>query len=173
MTTKRAQLLVHQLDITWALFDYHLKDLDDDLTLWEPAEHTWTVRMVDGTWVADWADAEPDPVPAMSIGWLTWHIGFWWTTTLQHCFRGGAPAREEIGWPGGIEAAGAWLRQVKDEWRAELLALTDEELDSAERTAGLPWGEGQTLAEVAGWLNVELTKNVAEIGLVHILGVQR
>jgi len=108
-------------------------------------------------------------VPAVTIGWLTWHIGFWWTTTLGHCFGSGAPEREEITWPGSLAAAAAWLRGLKDRWRSHLSGLTDADLDSTDRTASLPWGGGQTLADVAGWVNVELTKNVAEIGLLHTL----
>lgn len=77
-----------------------------------------------------------DPAPALSIGCLTWHLGFWWTTTLGCCFGSGAPAREEITWPG---------------------------------SAALPWGQHQALAHIAGWANVELTKKVAEIGLVRHL----
>ncbi|MFH9818058.1 hypothetical protein [Streptomyces sp. NPDC017230] len=52
---------------------------------------------------------------------------------------------------------------------ARLDGLTDAELDSTERTATLPWGAGMSLVDVAGWVNVELTKNVPEIGLPRIL----
>ncbi|MFB4318865.1 DinB family protein [Actinomadura sp. 21ATH] len=170
MTTTRADLLIRQLDIAWALFEYHLEGIDDDACLWEPSPHCWTVRPDgQGRWTADWADTEPDPVPAVTIAWVTWHIDFWWTTTLGHCFGSGAPAREEITWPGGIAAATARLRALNDEWRARLRELTDADLDSTDRTAGLPWGQGLTLGDVAAWLGVELTKNVAEIGLLHNL----
>ncbi|UCM86467.1 DinB family protein [Streptomyces marincola] len=167
MTTPRADLLAHQLDIIWALFEYHVRELDDAACLWEPSPNSWTVRQdLSGRWVADWRVPEPDPVPTPTVGWLTWHIGYWWTTTAGHCFGAGAPEREAIAWPGGAQAATRWLRGLKDTWRAGLLALTDEELDSAGRTAGLPWGEGQPLGNVAAWVNVELAKNVAEIGSV-------
>lgn len=170
MTAARVDLLRKQLDIAWALFEYHLEGLDDADCLWEPAPGSWTVRPdAAGRWAADWAEPEPDPVPATTIGWISWHIGFWWTTTLGHCFRGGAPERAEIAWPGTAEAAIAWLRQLKDDWRASLLPLTDAELDSTERTRTLPWGGEFTLGDVAGWVTVELTKNVAEIGQLRIL----
>jgi len=170
MPTARVDLLTRQLDIAWSLFEYHLADLDDAVCLWEPAPVCWTVRPDDhGRWVADWAVPEPDPVPAVSIGWLTWHIGYWWTTTLGHCFGAGAPQREEITWPGTIAATADWLRGLKDDWQANLLPLTDADLDSRDRTAGLPWGENLTLVDVAGWVNIELTKNVAEVGLVRNL----
>lgn len=170
VTVPRTELLLRQPDIAWALFDLHLKELDDAACLWEPAPHCWTVRPDErGRWVADWQVPEPDPLPAVAIGWVTWHIGYWWTTVLGHCFRGGSPAREEIAWPGSAAAAAAWLGGLKDAWAAELTRLADADLDSAERTAGLPWGVEMTLADVAGWVTVELTKNVAEVGLLRTL----
>ncbi|MFC5744601.1 DinB family protein [Actinomadura rugatobispora] len=170
MAVARVDLLLKQVDIAWALFEYHLEGIDDDLCLWEPAPHCWTVRQDErGRWVADWQVPEPDPVPALTIGWLTWHIGFWWTTTLGHCFGTGAPEREEITWPGTAAGAADWLRDLKADWQKQLAGLTDADLDSTERTATLPWGEGMTLGDIAGWVTVELTKNVAEIGLVRNL----
>ncbi|GAA4080510.1 DinB family protein [Actinomadura miaoliensis] len=169
MSVPRTELLLRQLDIAWALFEYHLKDLDDAVCLWEPAPHCWTVRQDErARWVADWQVPEPDPVPAVTIAWVTWHIGYWWTTVLGHCFGDGAPDREEITWPGGAAATAAWLGGLKDRWREELTRLGDADLDSTERTATLPWGE-MTLADVAGWVTVELTKNVAEVGLLRNL----
>lgn len=170
MTTSRADLLVRQLDVTWALFEHHLERLDDAACLWHPAPGCWTVRPDErGRWVADWEVPEPDPAPALSIGWLTWHIGFWWTTTLGCCFGSGAPAREEITWPGSAAGTASWLRDVHQRWRLSLLECSEADLESTELTAALPWGQGQALVHVAGWVNVELTKNVAEIGLVRHL----
>lgn len=171
MTTPRTDLLIGQLDIAWALFEHHADGLDDGTCLWEPEPYVWTVRPdARGRWVADFQVPEPDPVPALTIGWITWHIGYWWTTTLAHCFGAEAPPeREEIFWPGSAAATVEWLRGLNRQWLQRLRELTDADLDSTARTATLPWGAGRTLAEVAGWLNVELTKNVAEIGLVRTM----
>lgn len=164
----RAALLTGQLDQIWALFEYHLERLDDADFLWEPAPGAWSVRPDGaGRWVADFAETEPDPVPTLSIGWLSWHIGYWWTITLRHCFGGEVPAREEIRWPGSAEASAEWLRGLRDEWRTELSALSDADLDGTGRTDGHPLfgGATLTLAEVAAWVNFELAKNVSEIGI--------
>jgi hypothetical protein len=170
MTAPRTDLLIKQLDISWALFEHHLATIDDTVCLWQPAPHCWTVRPDEqGRWIPDWQVPEPTPVPAFTIGWVTWHMGYWWTTTLGHCFGSGAPEREEIFWPGDLASAVEWLRGLKDEWRAALADLTDADLDSTSRTAGLEWGQELTLSDVTGWLNVELTKNIAEIGFVNIL----
>ncbi|MER6912283.1 DinB family protein [Streptomyces sp. NPDC000594] len=175
MDDARGDLLIRQLDMVWALFEHHAGAVDDEMCLWEPAPGAWTVRKDPaGRWVADWAQVEPEPVPTTTVAWLTWHIGYWWTTVLEHCFGDGAPPREEIGWPGGGREAVEWLEGLKGRWRAELVALGDGELDSAERTRGLPFGEGLTLAEIAAWVNFELAKNVAEIGgVIHLRGALR
>ncbi|MBP2471338.1 hypothetical protein JOF53_000210 [Crossiella equi] len=170
MTSPRVDLVLRQLDIAWALFEHHQTGLDDGIALWEPGPVVWTVRPDEaGRWHADWQVPEPEPVPLTTIAWVSWHIGFWWTTTLGHCFEGGAPEREDIHWPGTTERALAWLADLRARWSAGLRSLSEAELDSTERTATLPWGPGLTMADVAGWVVVELTKNVAEIGLLRHL----
>lgn len=64
--------------------------------------------------------------------------------------------------------AGDRLRGLHRRWRARLGDLTEAEPVSTDRTVTLPWGEGMSLADMAGWVNVELTKNDAEIGLLRI-----
>ncbi|WP_059012305.1 DinB family protein [Streptomyces specialis] len=169
MDRSRRDLLRRQFDLTWALFDYHLVRLADADFLWEPAPLCWTVRPgPGGTWVPDWADTEPEPVPVPTIGWLSWHIDWWWSTALDHV-RGRTPrAREDIGWPGDGAAAVARLRALHGDWRAALDGLPDAALDAV---APFPWqGDPEyTVAHMIGWVNVELMKNAAEIGQLRLL----
>ncbi|MGP3966274.1 DinB family protein [Streptomyces sp. 6N223] len=173
MSRSRRDLLRWQFDLTWALFDYHLDRLAPEDFLWEPAPHCWTVRRdATGAWVPDWAETEPEPVPVPTIGWLSWHIGWWWSTAVAHA-RGRTPrAREEITWPGDGNAAIAWLRGLREEWLAALVGLTDAELDA---TAPLPWQRDpeHTVAHMTGWVNAELMKNAAEIGQLRLLRAAR
>ncbi|MER7493790.1 DinB family protein [Streptomyces pharetrae] len=168
----RVTLLRHQFDLTWALFDYHLDRLTSDDVLWEPAPVTWTVRpTADGTWLPDWADTEPDPVPVPTIGWLTWHIGWWWSTAQDH-LQGRPPrARTDITWPGDAPAAVAWLRTLRTDWLTALDHLDPATLDA---TAPFPWPADPryTVADMIGWVNAELMKNVAEIGQLRLLRAQ-
>ncbi|KAB2350877.1 DinB family protein [Actinomadura rudentiformis] len=167
MKTSRGDLLRWQFELTWSLFEYHLERLVPDDFLWEPVSHCWTVRpAADGTWVPDWADTEPDPVPVPTIAWLTWHIGWWWSTTIDHAE--GRPPRERtaITWP-GESAAVEWLHGLRKDWLAVLDRLTDSDLDA---TAPFPWqgDPGHTVAHMLGWVNAELMKNAAEIGSVRL-----
>ncbi|WP_049577652.1 DinB family protein [Streptomyces sp. SBT349] len=172
--TSRRDLLRWQFDLTWSLFEYHLERLRPEDFLWEPGPLCWTVRpgAEGGGWVPDWADTEPDPIPVPTIGWVSWHIGWWWGVTLDHA-RGRAPReRTEVTWPGDGEAAIAWLRGLREEWLTVLDGLTEEELNA---TAPFPWPNdpAHTVAHMVAWVNAELMKNVAEIGQLRLIADSR
>lgn len=158
-----------QFDLAWALGDLHLSALTEDDFLWEPAPLVWTVHPgEDGRWRPDWADAEPDPIPVPTIAWLTWHILWWWSTALDHL--AGAPARDhtDVTWP-GPDAVVTHLRAMAGDWRS-MLACLDPAAPSE-----FPWGAGtdHTAAHTALWVNVELTKNISEIGQLRLLRAAR
>lgn len=137
--------------------------------LWEPAAHCWTVRRAaDGSWVPDWAETEPDPVPVPTIGWLSWHIGWWWSVTLDHAEGREPRERTEVGWPGDGKAAIEWLRALRTQWTAVLDRLTEEDLDGI---APFPWDRDpeHTVAHMVAWVNAELMKNATEIGQLRLL----
>ncbi|WAE75759.1 DinB family protein [Streptomonospora nanhaiensis] len=166
------ELLRWQFDLTWSLFEYHLERLEPGDFLWEPGPLCWTVRRgEDGVWTPDWADTEPDPVPVPTVAWVTWHIGWWWSVTLDH-LRGRTPRdREDVVWPGADEAV-TWLRGLRTEWLEALDGLGTEDLDAP---APFPWppGSGLTVAHTVAWVNAELMKNAAEIGQLRMLRATR
>ena len=77
--------------------------------------------------------------------------------------------RTDVVWPGDGAAAVAHLRDLATQWRG-LLASTDLTLPSA-----FPWGAdaGRTATHTALWVNVELTKNISEIGQLRLLRAAR
>lgn len=162
--------ILWQFDLAWALADLHLSALVDDDFLWEPAPLCWTVRPdASGVWRPDWADTEPDPLPVPTIGWLTWHIDWWWTVGIDHLTGASPRDRTDITWPGDGAAAVSRLRELARRWR-ELLAGAD-----LDRPSSFPWGAdaGRTVAHTALWVNVELTKNISEIGQLRLLRIAR
>jgi hypothetical protein len=165
----RKELLHRQFELTWSLFEYHLERLEPEDFLWEPAAHCWTMRSsADGSWVPDWADTEPDPVPVPTIAWVSWHIGWWWSVALDHA-RGRTPRdRADITWPGEGAPTIAWLRDLRTQWLTVLDGLTDTALD-APAAFPLPNDPRYTVAHMAAWVNTELTKNVSEIGQLRLL----
>ncbi|MFJ2026779.1 DinB family protein [Streptomyces sp. NPDC087897] len=169
MNSPRHVLLRRQFDLTWSLFDYHIDRLDAEDFLWQPGPLCWTVhRQADGRWLPDWAETEPEPIPVPTIGWLTWHIGWWWGTAVAHASGRKPREREDVVWPGDAESAIGWLRALKDEWLEVLDGLGEADLDA---TAPFPRGHGadRTVADMAAWVNAELMKNVAEIGQLRLL----
>lgn len=162
-----------QFELVWALAEVHLDALVDDDFLWQPSELVWTVRPGDdGRWRPDWADTEPDPIPVPTIAWLTWHIDWWWSVTLAHARGGSAPDRTDVTWPGSGSAAVTRLRDLAGQWRALLEALSTQDLH---RPSAFPWGAdaGRTMAHTVLWVNVELTKNISEIGQLRLLRAAR
>lgn len=170
MNVSRSALLRWQFELTWSLFEYHVERLEDEDFLWEPAARTWTLRpTADGGWTPDWADTEPDPVPVPTIAWLSWHIGWWWSVTLDHARGRGPRDRADIAWPGPGAPTVSWLRSLRDEWLAVLDGFTDADLDAR---APFPWPADSepphTVAHMAAWVNAELMKNGAEIGQLRL-----
>lgn len=161
----RSGLLRWQLGWAWSLAEYHLPAVTDELCRWEPGPGAWTVRRgADGSWRPDWTEPEPDPAPAVTVGWVTWHLGWWWSAALDHAEGRTPPAREDVHWPGSAAAAVDWLTGIHGRWKALLDRSTDADLD---RGVGFPWPEPRPLAILAAWVNGELTKNVSEIGLLR------
>lgn len=165
MDGSRLGLLRWQLQLAWSLAGHHLPGLTEELCLWEPALGAWTVRRgVDGRWRPDWVEPEPDPAPAATAGWLTWHLGWWWSAALDHAYGRQPPDREQVLWPGTAAAAADWITDLHQRWREFLDACTEADLDEP---FGYPWPQSRPLSIAAGWVNAELMKNVAEIGVLR------
>ncbi len=166
------QTLRWQFDLTWRLALYHLPALTDEACLFEPAPGSWTVRKgADGRWFPDWSDTEPDPAPPVTIGWLTWHVIWWWSGLLAALRDEPRVAREDVVWPGSAAATVARIEQLAGSWTGILSGLREAGL---EKPFAYPWPEPRPLRLALAWCNTELMKNVAEIGTVrHLFEVRR
>ncbi len=161
-------VLARQLDTAWALARHHMGGLSTAEMLWRPAPRGPHVHASpDGRWRADWPDHEGYDLGPPSIAWVAWHIGFWWSMALDHAFGEGMLVREDVLLPPTADAACAWIGGLADAWRAALAELTTEDLRSTERTRW-PFRD-RPFGDVVAWVNVELTKNAAEIGYARFL----
>lgn len=168
MADEARDYLLRQLDTAWKLASYHLESLDTDECLWRPAAQGLHVHQdPDGRWRADWPSHEGYDLGPPSIAWLTWHMGFWWAMALDHSFGDGTLTRESVSWPGTADGVRMEIGRLHGAWRTTLERLTDEELRSPEH-ARWPF-QGRPFGDVVAWLNVELTKNAAEIGYARFL----
>jgi hypothetical protein len=160
--------LIRQLDIAWALTQYHLDGLTTEECLWRPAQQGLHVHQdADGRWRADWPEHEGYDLGPPSIAWVTWHLGFWWSMVLDHSVGDGTLSREDVVWPGDADGVRGWIDGLQGRWRAMLEQLTDDELRSSERTR---WPiQDRPFGDVVAWASLELMKNAAEIGYARFL----
>ena len=161
-------LLLGQFETAWALTDHHLQGLTTSECMWRPANKCLHIsKDPEGGWRADWPETEDYTIGPPSIAWTTWHILFWWETVLCHLEDRPPPQRESILWPGAAETACQAIGDLCAQWLRLLNGASEQDLK-------LPLGESWPIkdastAQIAAWLNVELTKNAAEIGMVRFL----
>ena len=166
--TEARDYLLRQFEIAWQLTSFHLEGLTTEECLWRPAQEGLHVYQgPDGGWRGDWPDRETYDIGPPSIGWVTWHLGFWWSMALDHSFGPGLLSREEVVWPGTADGVREWIGRLQDRWRGALAEVTDDDLRSTERTRW-PFRD-RPFGDVIAWANVELTKNAAEIGYARFL----
>ncbi|NJO13219.1 MAG: DinB family protein [Gammaproteobacteria bacterium] len=168
MNPEARACLIRQFDTAWKLMSFHLDGLSTPQCLWRPAARGLHVhRASDGRWRADWPEREGYDIGPPSIAWLTWHVCFWWSMVLDHSFGAGVLSREQVRWPGSAEEVRETITRLQAQWRVAIERLTDDELRSPSRTR---WPfKDRPFADVIAWLNVELTKNAAEIGYARFL----
>lgn len=157
--------LQRQLSIGWSFArDFIIDHVDRDLALWKPAPDSPTVHETAEGWAADWADEVDDAICSPpTIGWLLWHIEWWWTNTLAGVHGQPEVAAEDYRWSGGTDH----LTTLKARW--------DEVLTTQDMTRPIRWvmPEPQPLGFVASWVNFELTKNLSEINLLTMVQAAR
>ena len=160
--------LAAQLAMAWQLTTYHLQTLSTAECLRPPAERGLHVhREADGSWRADWPEHEGYALGPSSIGWMTWHLCFWWSMALDHNFGARTRAPEDISWPGDAESVRSAITDLHARWKLALLSQSDAELASP---SGVHWPfEGRPRAELFAWANTELTKSAAEIGYARFV----
>lgn len=171
MTVRDAAL--DQFDLVRTFAELHLDALREDDFRWAPTELHWTVHQgADSRWYPDWADAEPDPIPVPTVAWLTWQMSWWWATALDDLAGRPHRKREDVTWPGTGAASIAEIRSLATAWRDAVAALGEADW---QRPSGFPWtvDAGKTVTDAVLWVNVELTKNISEIGQLRLLRAAR
>jgi hypothetical protein len=162
------QYLIRQFETAWTLASYHIEGLTTEECLWRPAREGPHVHQdANGSWRADWPSHERYDLGPPSIAWLTWHIGFWWSMVLDHSFDAGTVTRESVTWPGSADDVRREIGRCRNEWQQVLEHITDDELRSTTRTRW-PFRD-RPFGDVVAWVNIELTKNAAEIGYGRFL----
>jgi hypothetical protein len=169
MSEETSDFLRRQFDTAWQLTAYHLEGLTTDECLWRPAARGLHVHHDPGAgaWRADWPEHEGYDLGPPSIGWLTWHMVFWWSMVLDHSFGDATLTREQVGWPGDADGVRATIEGLRARWGEHLGAMTDADLGSTGRSR---WPiEGRPFGDIVAWASLELMKNASEIGYARFL----
>lgn len=162
------ELLLQQLDIPWTLgAGYCFPALTDELVHWKPSSNVVGLTIRDGAAYPEWPDESADPIPGTTAGWLLWHMEWWWSNAVEGVRN--APGAEPLGfaWSGSVEASRAKLNALQVKW-VEILSATP-----MDHPCAAPFPTPQPLSVIAAWVNVELMKNVAELGLLIRLYANR
>ncbi len=167
MSSELRDALLRQLETAWALTSYHLDGLTTEQCLARPGAVGLHVHAVDGGFAVDWPEHEGYDLGPASVGWLTWHLGFFWSMVFDHSFGDARLSREDVRWPGTADAVRAWIQLLHDQWRAAVLTLSDADLRSATRSK---WPlQERPFVDIVAWVNIELMKNAAEIGYARFV----
>ncbi len=168
MADASSTYLIRQFETAWTLADLHLSSLTTEECQWRPAARGLHIHQApDGRWIADWPEHEGYDLGPPSIGWLTWHMLYWWSLALDHAEGDGNLTREHIVWPGDADTVRSELTTLRARWRVLLDGLSADDLRSTARTRW-PFRD-RPFGDVVAWVNVELTKNAAEIGYARFL----
>lgn len=160
-------LLRAQFQIAWALVSYHLESLSTEECLWRPATRCLHVTKDGDRWRAEWPENEDYGIGPPSIAWTTWHICFWWTKALDHIQGKTTLAKDDIAWPGSADDVRSAITALRNRWLEVVSDLTESDFQTSNPVS---WPiPDSSPATIAAWLNVELMKNAAEIGLVRFL----
>jgi hypothetical protein len=159
--------LTRQFDTALTLARYHLDTLEDAHCVWRPTERGPHVRHQPGHWFADWPEDESYGAGSPSIGWLCWHILYWWSMALDHNFGDGTLDRHDVVWPGSADGFRAQFDRLAGAWQAVLHDL-QRTPSLAQEAAKWPFA-GRSRADIVAWVNLELVKNAAEIGILRFV----
>lgn len=149
--------LLAQLEVSWALLEYHLKDLSAAEMNFEVTHPSLSTK--------GFPEIEAYDIGMPTIAWTMWHIDFWWSMALDYNFGNGRLTVEDIDWPRDVGTAFSNLADLKSQWVKCISEMSEEEFA---RSKEGQWPlQNKPFYEVAGWLNLELMKNAAEIGSVR------
>ena len=166
--TMLLETLKRQYGIASKLLYFHLDGLTTDECLWRPAASGLHVYpQSDGRWLADWPDSEAYAIGPASIGWLSWHLGYWLTMVIDHSCGSAVLERANIRWPGDADRTIRWIGDLQSKWQDLIDNMDEAELLSDKRT-NWPF-ENRPFADIIAWSSVEMTKNASEIGYARFL----
>ncbi len=174
MEGTRVALLRAMLDHAFAVSAWQVAGLTDDEYLSRPVGSAWGVARRDetrpewrcglGEWVIEDTWRHPDPLPMTSIGWRLGHISGWTEVYRNFTFGPGGLSYAEVEIPGTADAALARLARCQSDFREDVAALSDADLDALRPTH---WGGEATIGALVWTIANEHLSHGSEIGALR------
>jgi DinB superfamily len=171
-------LLIGQLEFYW---DVHLwprlQGLTDEEYFWEPVGACWSLRAVDGRWVLDGAQPEPEPPPVTTISWRMTHIAVGCFAVRSRAFFPESGDLDAGMWdpvhiprdlPGTAVEALAFLDREYRRWHGNIAALDEEGLRRPLGRKGGPYAK-DPMAALIVHINREVMHHGGEVCLLRDL----
>jgi hypothetical protein len=162
-------LLLFGFDEAWQRLDHRLDGLTQDEYLWSPVESAWTIHDIDGAWIADWADPDPDPTPFTTIAWRLWHVASGALAGYLDRSPDGNPLQlGRLEWHADVASAVRDLGIAVSAFRRRMIELGE---DGLAQPLGPAWGQyaESSWAELFVHATDELAHHGAEIALLRDL----
>lgn len=172
MPSEIKSVLLRQHEIAWKLAGYHLDGLSVEECRWRPsAKGLHVITTHDGCWRGELPEHEGYDLGPPSMAWLLWHMTYWWSMVINHCFDDATLDHDSVVCPSEPDRIRATLESLHERWVGLVAILLDDDLRSRHR-AKWPFKD-RPLADVIAWTNIELTKNAAELGYARFLYATR
>jgi hypothetical protein len=134
----RVDLLLAEMDETYARVVTRLLGTTDEEYFWEPVPGCWRVHGEDDPPWLDYAFPDPDPAPVTSLGWRLLHIADCKIMYHEYAYGPAKLTFPDLVPPTTAAGAIARLEEGHALLRADLAALADDDLDTL---VGTNWGE--------------------------------
>lgn len=152
--------MVQQFDLVWGIASVRvLPAVPPECLYWEPSPGALNVHRAGGGWRVDWWDEQGEP-PDSTVAWVLWRLG-WWGENVLRGVRGLEPLDPaEFPWVGGLDRVRAKLSGLAGRWHEVLLTV------DTDTPVVAPWRETVPLVKVAMWANIELARDITQVGML-------
>jgi hypothetical protein len=164
--TTLLQNLLDLSDFAWQRLRARVDGLTDEEYFWEPFGDCWTIRKIDGEYVADSSRIPPTPAPFTTPAWRITHIVDILQAERTATWFGLEPTDEPPSVPGSAADALAALDRAYEIWRGRLASLSQEDLDRPMGEIAGPYADNDRTSFALHILD-ELIHHGAEVGTVR------
>jgi hypothetical protein len=168
--TTLLQNLLDLSDFAWQRLRARVEGLTEEEYFWAPFDDCWTIRKVDGDYVADSSPIPPTPAPFTTLAWRITHIVDILQAERTATWFGLTATDEPPSVSGSVSGSAAdalaALDRAYEIWRGRLASLSQEDLDRPMGEIAGPYADNDGTSFALHILD-ELIHHGAEVGTVR------